>query len=189
MTDLPHVAARLYGTPLMIARAILDGILGVMAPRLAGRMAFPMGHDDPLETPNTQVTPDGIAIIPVMGSLVTFAVGQPEGLPHLAYGVTKAAANHFSKLLAVEYAQFGIRSNSIVVGMVDTPRIRKTILGAYGGNEEEMIKKRNTQIPLGFMGDAWDVANAALFLASDRARFISGTELVLDGALTATVRS
>lgn len=109
------------------------------------------------------------------------------GLPHLAYGVTKAAANHFTRLLAVEYAPFGIRANSIIVGMVDTPRIRKTMLGAYGGNEDEMRKKRNAQIPLGFMGDAWDVANAALFLASDRARFISGTELVLDGALTATV--
>ena len=110
------------------------------------------------------------------------------GLPHLAYGVTKAAANQFTKLLAVEYAQFRIRANSIVVGMVDTPRIRKTMLSAYGGNEEQMLKKRNAQIPLGFMGDAWDVANAALFLASDRARFISGTELVLDGGLTATVR-
>ena len=110
------------------------------------------------------------------------------GLPHLAYGVTKAAANHFTRLLAVEYAQFGIRANSIVVGMVDTPRIRKTMLGVYGGDEEQMLKKRNAQIPLGFMGDAWDVANAALFLASDRARFITGTELVLDGGLTATVR-
>ena len=70
MHDLPHVAARLYGAPLMIARAKLDVILGVLAPRLAGRMAFPMGDEDPLEAPDTQVTPDGIAIIPVMGSLV-----------------------------------------------------------------------------------------------------------------------
>jgi NAD(P)-dependent dehydrogenase (short-subunit alcohol dehydrogenase family) len=110
------------------------------------------------------------------------------GVPHLAYGATKAAANHFAKLLAVEYARFGIRVNVIVVGMVDTPRIRKTMMGAYGGNEEEMLKRRNAQIPLGFMGDAWDVANAALFLASDRARFITGTELVLDGGLSATAR-
>ena len=82
MHDLPHVAARLYGAPLMIARAKLDVILGVLAPRLAGRMAFPMGDEDPLEAPDTQVTPDGIAIIPVMGSLVNRSgyLGAASGL-------------------------------------------------------------------------------------------------------------
>lgn len=110
------------------------------------------------------------------------------GVNHLAYGVTKAAANHFCKLIAVEYASSGIRANAIVVGTVDTPRIRSTMLAAYG-NEEEMLRKRVAQIPLGFMGNAWDVANAAVFLASDRARFISGIELIVDGALTATTRT
>lgn len=109
------------------------------------------------------------------------------GVNHLAYGVTKAAANHFCKLVAVEYAAAGIRANAIVVGTIDTPRIRATMQAAYG-NEEEMLRKRNAQVPLGFMGDAWDVANAAVFLASERARFISGIELVVDGALTATTR-
>ncbi|CUW37116.1 putative Phage minor capsid protein C [Magnetospirillum sp. XM-1] len=82
MLDLPHVAARLYGAPLMIARAKLDVILGVMAPRLAGRMAFPVGDEDPFEAPDTQVTPDGIAIISVMGSLVNRSsyLGAASGL-------------------------------------------------------------------------------------------------------------
>lgn len=110
------------------------------------------------------------------------------GVPHLAYGVTKAAANHFCRMVAVEYASDRIRANAIVVGFVDTPRIRKTMMGAYGLDERAMTERRNAQIPLGFMGDAWDVANAAVFLASDRARFISGIELVLDGAMSSTVR-
>jgi NAD(P)-dependent dehydrogenase (short-subunit alcohol dehydrogenase family) len=61
-------------------------------------------------------------------------------------------------------------------------------MGTYGQDEEAMVRRRNAQIPLGQMGDAWDVANAAVFLASDRARFISGIELVIDGGMSATVR-
>ena len=109
------------------------------------------------------------------------------GVPHLAYGVSKAASNHFCRMAAVEYAALGIRVNAIVVGLMDTPRIRRTMMGAYDG-EQEMIERRNAQVPLGFMGDAWDVANAAVFLASDRARYITGIELVVDGAFSSTTR-
>lgn len=109
------------------------------------------------------------------------------GFSHLPYGVTKAAANQFARLMAVEYAPFGIRSNAIVVGLVDTPRIHVNLTSAYG-DIESMIAKRNRQVPLGFMGDAWDVAHAAVFLASDQARYITGAELVIDGGLTATTR-
>lgn len=110
------------------------------------------------------------------------------GIPHLAYGVTKAATNQFCKMMAVEYAPDNIRVNALVVGLVDTPRIRNTLMGTYGQDEEAMVRRRNAQIPLGQMGDAWDVANAAVFLASERARFISGIELVIDGGMSATVR-
>lgn len=111
------------------------------------------------------------------------------GFPHLAYSVTKAAANHFSRAIAAEYAGAGIRANTLVVGLMDTPRIRITLQKTYGTDEGAMLKKRNDQVPLGFMGDAWDVAHAAVFLASDKARYISGAELVIDGALSATVRT
>lgn len=124
--------------------------------------------------------------------LTTSSVGSLRylGFPHLAYNVTKAAANHFSRLVAAEYAEFGIRANTLVVGLMDTPRIRVTLKNsAYGSSEEDMLARRNKQVPLGFMGDAWDVAHAAVFLASDKARYISGAELVIDGALTATTRS
>lgn len=78
--------------------------------------------------------------------------------------------------------------NALVVGLVDTPRIRNTMMGTYGESEEAMVSRRNGQIPLGKMGDAWDVANASVFLASERARFITGIELVIDGGMSATVR-
>lgn len=109
------------------------------------------------------------------------------GLSHLPYGVTKAAANHFTRLMAVEYAPFGIRVNAIVAGLIDTPRIHKNLPSRYGGGEE-MIERRNRQVPLGAMGSAWDIAHAATFLASDHARYITGAELVIDGGLTATTR-
>lgn len=137
------------------------------------------------------------AAIPVLKAqrggviLTTSSVGSLRylGFPHLAYNVTKAAANHFSRLIAVEYASFGIRANTLVVGLMDTPRIRVTLKKTYGASEDEMIQQRNAQVPLGFMGNGWDVAHAAVFLASDKARYISGAELVIDGALTATTRS
>jgi signal peptide peptidase SppA len=82
MHDLPHMAARLYGTPLLIARAKLDVILSALAPRLAGRMAFPLDGDDPLGEPDMEVTDDGIAIIPVVGTLVARSgyLGAASGL-------------------------------------------------------------------------------------------------------------
>jgi len=135
------------------------------------------------------------AVIPQMkrqGGGVILATSSIAGLrhvgfPHLAYGATKAAANHFARLMAVDYAADNIRVNTIVPGLLDTPRIQRTVAGEYG-DPEEMRERRNRQVPLGFMGDAWDVANAAVFLASDQARYITGAELVVDGGITATTR-
>ena len=84
MHDLPHLAARLYGTPLLVARAKLDVILGVLEPRLSGRMALPPDGDDncPLDAPELTVTPDGIAIVSVVGTLVARSsyLGAASGL-------------------------------------------------------------------------------------------------------------
>lgn len=110
------------------------------------------------------------------------------GYPHLAYGVTKAAALQFVQLVAVDYAHLGIRANAIVAGFIDTPRIDLTLSRTYGGDGEAMRAQRSRQVPLGRMGTAFDVAEAAVFLASDRAGYISGTHLVVDGALSATIR-
>ncbi|WP_127088963.1 SDR family NAD(P)-dependent oxidoreductase [Aquabacter cavernae] len=111
------------------------------------------------------------------------------GYPHLAYGATKAALIHYLRLLAVENAPYGIRANTVVPGLIDTPRIEKTVAGAYDGADLAAMKARRAgQCPLGRMGTAFDVAEAALFLASDRASYITGTELLVDGGLAATTR-
>jgi len=111
------------------------------------------------------------------------------GFPHLAYSVTKAAAVHFTRLIAAQYAPEGIRAVTILPGLMDTPRIRQTVARAFPDMAfEDLRKQRDAQVPMGFMGDSWDIARAAVFLASDEARYITGTELVVDGGLSMTVQ-
>jgi NAD(P)-dependent dehydrogenase (short-subunit alcohol dehydrogenase family) len=107
------------------------------------------------------------------------------GYPHLAYGVTKAAAIHFTRMVALQYAAQGVRAVSLVPGLMDTPRIAQTVGRQFGADPARAGAARAAQVPLGYMGNAWDVAHAAVFLASDAARYITGTELVIDGGLTA----
>jgi NAD(P)-dependent dehydrogenase (short-subunit alcohol dehydrogenase family) len=110
------------------------------------------------------------------------------GYAHLAYATTKAAAIHFTRMIAIDYARFGIRANTIVAGLIDTPRIELTLKAAYAATgAEDMRARRAAVVPLGRMGRAEDVAEAAVFLASDRAAFVTGTELVVDGGLSAVV--
>jgi len=106
------------------------------------------------------------------------------GFPYLGYTTTKAAILAFTKNVAMQYAPLGIRANCILPGLMDTPMIREPLKASYGGDIEEMRAKRHAQCPMGFMGDAWDVANAALFLASDNARYITGMDLIVDGGLS-----
>jgi len=106
------------------------------------------------------------------------------GVPYVSYSATKAAVIHFTRVVALQYARAGIRANSILPGLMNTPMVHASLVGAYGANAEEMVRKRDAQCPMGRMGDAWDVAYAALFLASDEAKYITGTELIVDGGLT-----
>jgi NAD(P)-dependent dehydrogenase (short-subunit alcohol dehydrogenase family) len=106
------------------------------------------------------------------------------GVPYASYAASKAAILGFTRHVALEHAGRGIRCNAILPGLMDTPMIREPLARAYGGSIEAMLAKRAAQCPMGFMGDAWDVAHAALFLASDEARYITGAELVVDGGMT-----
>jgi len=107
------------------------------------------------------------------------------GVPYISYAATKAAVIQFTRVIALQYARSGIRANTILPGMMNTPMVHAAeVIAAYGGSAEEMVRRRDEQCPMGRMGDAWDVAYAALFLASDEAKYITGTELVVDGGLT-----
>ena len=107
------------------------------------------------------------------------------GVPYISYSTSKGAVLSFTRAIALQYADKGIRANAILPGLMNTPMIVEPLKGVYGdGDVEKMIKKRDQQCPMKKMGDAWDVAYAALFLASDEAKYVTGAQLVVDGGLT-----
>lgn len=110
------------------------------------------------------------------------------GKPQVAYAAAKAALIQFTRTSAVIHAPAGVRLNCVVPGLMHTPLIERLAAKYAGGDYNGFVAKRNGQVPAGRMGDAWDVAHAVLFLASDEARYVTGTELVVDGGLTAATR-
>jgi NAD(P)-dependent dehydrogenase (short-subunit alcohol dehydrogenase family) len=106
------------------------------------------------------------------------------GYPSASYNASKGAINQLTQNIAIQYADKGIRANCVLPGLMDTPQIRAYVTRGYGGDEAEMIRKRNESCPMKRMGDAWDVAYASLFLASDESRYITGAQLVVDGGMT-----
>ncbi len=135
-------------------------------------------------------------ILPVMekqgaGAIVNIASAAGIrwlGLPYISYHASKAAVIQFTKAVALQYAAKGIRANSILPGFMDTPMVVESLKDAYAGGDIAKMKDiRHAQCPTGRMGDAWDVAHAALFLASDEAKYVTATELVVDGGLTAKI--
>lgn len=108
-----------------------------------------------------------------------------SGLNYVSYYTSKGSILPFTRAVALEYARKGVRANTILPGMMDTPLIYHSLTESYApGDAEEMARIRHAKCPMGHMGDAWDVARAAVFLASDDARYITGAELVVDGGLT-----
>ena len=107
------------------------------------------------------------------------------GAAQVGYAATKAGVIQLSRVVAVQYADRGIRVNTVVPGQLHTPMVEVRLAKQRaGGDVEALLKSRVARIPMGFMGDGRDTANAALFLASDEARFITGTEIILDGGMT-----
>lgn len=135
-------------------------------------------------------------ILPVMtrqgkGSVInvsSIASTHSLGYSCISYSASKGAVNAFTRDIALNYGPKGIRCNAILPGLMNTPLIHKGNVTEVYGSTEAMLAERDALVPLGHMGDAWDVAHAAVFLASDEAKFITGIELVVDGGITLKVK-
>ena len=133
-------------------------------------------------------------VLPVMerqggGAIVNLASTSGlrwTGSPQVGYAASKAGVMQLSRVVAVQYANKGIRVNTVVPGQLHTPMVEARLAGQRaGGDVEKLLKTRVSRIPAGFMGDGRDTAHAALFLASDEARFVTGTEIIVDGGMVA----
>ena len=127
-------------------------------------------------------------VLPVMraqraGVIITISsVAAWEQYPNVVYKATKAGLIAFTQQIAIQNAEYGIRANVILPGLMDTPMAVDTRARASGKSRAEVAAGRDARVPLRHkMGTAWDVANAALFLASDEADFITGVALPVDG--------
>jgi len=132
--------------------------------------------------------------IPVMiaqggGAIVNIASASGirwSGAAQVGYAASKAGVLQLSRVTAVQYADKGIRVNTVVPGQLHTPMVEVRLARQRsGGDVDALLKTRVARIPLGFMGDGRDTAYAALYLASDEARFVTGAEIVVDGGMTA----
>ena len=126
--------------------------------------------------------------LPVMrqqraGAIVNISsVAAWEVYPYVAYKATKAGMIAYTQQIAIQNAEYGIRANAILPGLMDTPMAVDTRVRATGLSRAQVAAQRDARVPLRRrMGTAWDVANAALFLASDEASFITGVALPVDG--------
>ena len=136
------------------------------------------------------------SVLPIMekqGSGSIVSISSVAGLsyvgkPQVAYAAGKAALMQLTKTTAVIYASKGVRLNCVVPGLVFTPLVKRLADKYAEGQFEAFVEHRHKQVPAGRMGDAWDVANAVLFLASDESRYITAQSIVVDGGLTSATR-
>ena len=116
----------------------------------------------------------------VIVNIASAAAG--ETFPYVAYKTTKAGVIALTQQLAIQQAPYGIRANCILPGLIETPMAVDTRARKWGLPREQVIAERNAKVPLRNQGGtAWDVANAALYLASDEASFVTGASLIVDG--------
>lgn len=179
------VSAERLGPPDVLHNNVGAAVLGgpVELPYEQWRTAFALNVDSVFLTAKL--------VLPSMlerGRGVIVNVSSVAGLRHVgydfpAYMAAKAAVNQLTVSLALTYARYGIRVNAVVPGFIDTPLVQSQ-LGTQAGSLEELLAVRHAASPTGRMGSAWDVANAALFLASDEASYVNGVCLPVDGGLS-----
>ena len=119
-------------------------------------------------------------------NIASIAAIRYTGVPYITYYATKSAMLGITRGIALEYAAQGIRANAVLPGLMDTPMVTAGLTSAYAtqGDVAGLKQTRATQCPTGRMGDAYDVAAACLYLASDEAKYVTGAELVVDGGIT-----
>lgn len=168
------------GDPVSMAEEVWDGQmdLNLKTAFLACKYVLPV-MERQFEQSGT-----GGAIVNI--SSIAHMTHQAGGRVNVAYAAAKAGIVAFSRSTAIAWVSKGVRVNTVVVGVMDTPLVGARLVGQLGASgAAELIAKRNASIPMGFMGDAWDVANTVVFLASDEARYITATQIVVDGGVTA----
>lgn len=134
-------------------------------------------------------------VLPVMraqrsGAIVNISSASSYWTSHptVLYPASKMAMVSFTRQLAIQNADCGVRANAILPGLMDTPMAVDRRVEALGRTREDIAAERDARVPLlGKMGTGWDVAKAALFLASDDAQFITGIEMPVDGGSLARV--
>jgi NAD(P)-dependent dehydrogenase (short-subunit alcohol dehydrogenase family) len=126
----------------------------------------------------------GGAVVNIASIAATRYIGKPQ----VGYAAAKAALVQFTRTTAIIHAASGVRLNCVLPGLMHTPLVERLAAKYAGGDYEGFVSKRHAQVPMGRMGDAWDVAHATLFLASDEARYVTAAEIVVDGGITAATR-
>ena len=133
-------------------------------------------------------------VIPIMRQqragviIIISSLAALENYPYVTYKATKAALIAFTKQVAIQNAEYGIRANAILPGLMDTPMAVDTRARVSGKSRAQIAAERDARVPLRHkMGTAWDVANTALFLASDEANYITGVDILVDGGLALKV--
>lgn len=170
-----NVALGAHGGPVEISEADWDRVMNVNLKSMFLTCKYALPY----------MEKQGSGAIINIASVVAMRV---EPKPMLVYAASKAGVLALTREIAIQYASKGIRVNAVSPGLIKTPRIARYYTDAWGGKVDEMWKQRDAMSPTGKQGDAWDIAFAVLFLASEESKYLTGTNLIVDGGLVNTMK-